>query len=704
MKALIWKEWRENIKWTPLPAILILGPMALFGPAPIMDRGYLFFVSLFSALFGAMLGFLQIHSESQGDKRSLLLHRPLSSSRIFAGKVIAGMGLYVLALGIPFAFELGLVTLPGFISQPFRWPMVLPWLADCLTGFVYYFAGMLTAQRSARWYGSRCLGLGAGVCCSMLVWVLPELWQALLAIVMVGGIVAVAAWGSFSTGGAYAPQPRLAKMALAVTLLLGLSTLTFWAKSYVGRLWEDSGARDLYLLDRQGRVLDIHQRHDEFRVTDLDGQVPREYQGERLDYHTVVENAAHEARNPDLIKRRSYRSCNRCLIEHKNGSRPSNEVWWFVPDQGWLVGYDKQTHRRIGCFGPDGFVPPGEQPKECFQGPLYHLSNFPDAVAFEYLAFPEGVYRVDFHKRTCGIYFVPPAGETVLWASRWENEKKALTLAFVGTDKSIHVLDDAGSRLLAAHLTFDLGSYWIAGVGRLEEPERYWLWFEPQWFLEADALETMSAYLVEYDSAGREIGRRPMPPRPGDARRPDPRMLAFEPSANIVLSGFVTSPAEFALLGVSKNATVAQLRRDHGTQMPILLPFLFYPTQFFLPSFGYLPRTPAGLAFGFAALTLLTAVVSGLACFWLARRFAFARSLYIGWLLCGLLWGLPGLLLMLALHEWPARVACPKCRKLRVVTRDHCEHCGAEHAMPEPDGTEIFEPTAGVPHLAVASQ
>jgi hypothetical protein len=135
--------------------------------------------------------------------------------------------------------------------------------------------------------------------------------------------------------------------------------------------------------------------------------------------------------------------------------------------------------------------------------------------------------------------------------------------------------------------------------------------------------------------------------------------------------------------------------------MPLLLHLLFYPTQFFLPSFGYLPRTPAGLAFGFAILMLLSAALSGLVCFLLARRFAFSRAGRVGWSLCGLLWGLAGLLLMLAVHEWPARVACPKCRNLRVVTRDACEHCGAPHAAPTPDGTEVFEQASAVPSPAL---
>ena len=57
---------------------------------------------------------------------------------------------------------------------------------------------------------------------------------------------------------------------------------------------------------------------------------------------------------------------------------------------------------------------------------------------------------------------------------------------------------------------------------------------------------------------------------------------------------------------------------------------------------------------------------------------------------------------MLALLDWPAQVACPKCRKLRVVTRDTCEHCGAPHAAPAPDGTEIFESVAATSQPVIA--
>ena len=176
MKALMWKECRENLKWLPLPTLLIGGLMAVLAPPSLMDNGSLLIFALIAGLFGTMLGFLQVFAEAQGDKRSLLLHRPLSRSQIFLAKASVGVGLYLLALGIPFALAVGLAATPGHIAEPFSWPMTLPWLADVLTGFVYYFAGMLAAQREARWYGSRCLGLAAGLFCSVLVWTLPQFW------------------------------------------------------------------------------------------------------------------------------------------------------------------------------------------------------------------------------------------------------------------------------------------------------------------------------------------------------------------------------------------------------------------------------------------------------------------------------------------------------------------------------------------------
>jgi hypothetical protein len=703
MKALMWKEWRENVKWVPLPTLVIGGLMAVLAPPSLMDNGSLMIFALVDGLFGVMLGFLQVSAEAQGDKRSLLLHRPLSRSHIFLAKASVGVGLYLLALGIPFAIEVGLAATPGHIAEPFRWPMTLPWLADVLTGLVYYFAGMLTAQREARWYASRCLGVAAGLFCSVLVWTLPQFWQVLLAILLVGGLVAVAAWGSFLTGGAYAPQPRPAKIALALTLLMGLSVLSFTAKVFLGG-WTWSRAQYYYGIDHQGRILLIHEEQGKLQsITDLEGQVPPLLLGERLDYYTLKETVAPWAWG-GWTKTRSYRNTKEMLVKYANETKPGSEDWWYVPAQGRLLGYDKHSKLLIGSFGPDGFAAPDEQPRAQFEGEIYHVTHYAYlSLASPYLAFPGGVYTVDFRKRTVRTLFVPTAGETVLWASRWEDEKQKQSLAFVGTDQAIHVLDSAGTRLLSAPLAFDRATYRIHHVGKLENPRRYWIWYEPAWHLGLGRLETMPGYVAEYDIAGQEIAPRTIVPAlPGGAREFTPPVPLGEPSSAHIWFGLITAPAEAAVLMGTMNALQSEVRENNGSEMSLLLPFLFTLSQFFLPGVRWLPSAHPGLVFGNTALMLLAAGVSAVICLVLTRRYAFSRLRCLGWTLWGLLWGPVGLLLLLTLQEWPARIVCPKCSKLRVVTRDRCEHCGAPHALPPMDGTEIFESISGSAHTALA--
>ncbi len=482
---------------------------------------------------------------------------------------------------------------------------------------------------------------------------------------------------------------------------MGLSTLGFTGKVLLG-VWTWSRSQYSYRLDHRGRVLIAYEEKGQLQsITDLEGRVPHELQGERLDYYTLKEAVAPWAPG-GWTKTRSYRNTYGSLVKYGNESKPGSEDWWYVPAEGRLLGYGKHSKRLIGSFGPDGFAAPDERPRERFEGEMYHVSRDYLSRARDYLTFPGGVYSVDFRKRTLRALFVPAAGETVLWASRWQDEKQKQSLAFVGTDQSIHVVDEAGFQVLSIPLAFDRASYQIRSVGRLENPRRYWVWYEPSWYLGLESLETTPAYVLEYDGAGREISPRVVvPPRPGGAREIAPPMPLVEPSYAQVWFGLVTSPAEAAILKGTTRILQSEARENDGTEMKLLLPFLFAMTQLFLPGVRWLPGTHASLVFSYGALMLLSAGASALVCFLLTRRYAFSRPHRLGWALCGLLWGPAGLLLLLALQEWPARIPCPKCRRPRVVTRDLCEHCGAAHAAPAPDGTEIFEPALAAPPAAL---
>jgi hypothetical protein len=702
MRSLIWKEWRENLKWAALPSFLILGPMILFGAPLLVSDKYLAYVSLVAGLTGAMLGLLQVLSEASGDKRSVLWHRPLSPSRIFLGKVIAGVSLYLLALLVPSACAVALAATPGHVAAPFEWRMTLPWLADVLTGLAYYFAGMLTAQREARWYGSRCFPLAAGILASFLVWNVGEFWQALLVIALLGGIVAVAAWGSMLTGGAHLPQPRPAKVALAATLLAGLSVLVFAGKVIIG-LWLADPFDCPYELDRQAHLFVINQVGPRITsVTDLEGRVPEGLQGERLDEYTINKIRARASNAEPLPRGRSYRNPGRYLLAYKNETTPPHEAWWYVPSQGRILGYDKGLKYFLGSFGPDGFSPPDEQPRERFHGEVTQKSLGYEAWARDPLAFPTAAYTVDFHKGTVRKVFVPPPGESIRFASKQADKGENWSMIFVGTDKAVHFLEQDGKPILSVPLEYDVAMDEINLVGRLVNPDRFWVWYFPQWHLPPHMHETVpEAKVAVYDSAGREYQpRQEAFPRQG-VTRTTPVVyseMLVQPSAFQALSGLMTSPTE-AIALVGATSYLESEARKNPTEISLLLQNLWLTTQAYLPGVRWDTTAHPSLAFGFAALLLLTALASSLACFLLPRRHAFSKARRIGWGCCGLFFGPTGLLLMLALLDWPAQIACPKCRKLRVVTRERCEHCGAAHAVPKPDGTEIFEESSTSPCL-----
>ena len=212
MQSLIWKELRENFRWAALallPAsVLAYATVSHPNALTMISPNYLFLTSVVAAAFGGTLGFLQVFAESRGDRRALLVHRPLSPTRIFSGKVLAGLGLYVPVVGLPFAAAVLWNAMPGHGASPFRWALALPWLADILTGIVYYFAAMLAAQRNTPWYGSRGLGLATAFACSLVVHLVPEFGYALAVIAATGALLAVAAWGSFVTGGRDWPQAQ----------------------------------------------------------------------------------------------------------------------------------------------------------------------------------------------------------------------------------------------------------------------------------------------------------------------------------------------------------------------------------------------------------------------------------------------------------------------------------------------------------------
>jgi hypothetical protein len=208
-----------------------------------------------------------------------------------------------------------------------------------------------------------------------------------------------------------------------------------------------------------------------------------------------------------------------------------------------------------------------------------------------------------------------------------------------------------------------------------------------------DPDEYMPVYLLEYDAAGRELARRTLPPLPPD-----------EPSYATALFGLATPMTEAAsLIGVTRRLR-SEMRSTGDMEVWVLYDYLTDWIWYFIPGGGRRIGMRSGPFAAYTAFIVLSAAVCALACYLLARRYAFSRAGRLGWAVAGLLFGWVGLALMLAVQDWPVRVRCPSCGRPRRVDRDRCEHCDAPHAPPALDGTEVFETTAaatGKTHNAV---
>ena len=215
----------------------------------------------------------------------------------------------------------------------------------------------------------------------------------------------------------------------------------------------------------------------------------------------------------------SYRNRGRFYVEYENDSKPGNEVWYFDQAEGRLVGYDRSYHQLVGRFGPDGFTPAGVRPGERFHGELRYRTRglFGGGLhgqIGDYLVCSDGMYTVDFARRTIRTLFTPAAGETVTYGSPCDDHiHREWKRVFVSTDKSFHVLTEDGAPVLSVPRVQDRQKdRYTVSLGGLENPERYFVWYVPAavvWSLAEPAeFKSTPFHFHEYDTSGHELAHR----------------------------------------------------------------------------------------------------------------------------------------------------------------------------------------------------
>jgi hypothetical protein len=659
MKALVRKEMRENVRVAALGLVIytlmllsqyreyVASPSNM--SQPLADSGLLWSTAWFCGIFGAVLGWLQVHNERRPDLWAFLIHRPMTRTGIFLAKVMAGLGLYALVVGLPLLGFIVWARLPGHVAAPFELAMLRPVAAYVLAGLLYYFAGMLSDLRQARWYASRVLGVGVAIVVSPLLSLSPQFWQSLAIILIGAALLATAVWGGFQSDGYYRGQPPWGKAALTTSLMVGCLIVAFLAATLVSNFFprgQSSGTSSSYAMTTNGIIFKSNQGPDRsVEILDLDGKpLLDEKTGEPIDLSvfnrrlataTTLEVAQNAPRGDGTWMQRD-------LSRATPWRATRDTLWCYWSRYERLVGYDIATRRCIGSLGPKGFATD-------LVGGGDRFSNGVTTVGTGTRSTDTAVFQLDLEKRTTRTLFTTTADDPILAEQEIPTGEFGWQYTMVVTKRLVRLLTAEGNLVWQTPYEPAHASSTVVQLLLLEPPGQFALWISPGGRAneEARAKQPGHAMWIARDRGVLKSIDLPPLPVPQYVPRLEERLLSC-----------VTPPALLATLPV---------------------------THMWVWGAG-IPREL--LLFSWASAVLVCLPVG----LWLGRRYHFSITAQAAWAVFHVLFGVPGLLAFLCVQEWPARETCPNCKRPRLVDRPQCDRCGADWPPPETTGTEVFAP------------
>ncbi|MFC1587277.1 ABC transporter permease [Planctomycetota bacterium] len=708
MKAILWKEFRENLKWAALAFfIMSAGILVVFVDfalqlrepypvpmPPILDDDCYGFIIAVSCIAGFLIGLLQVIFEIRPGYWAFLVHRPLSRSAIFIGKVMAGLTLYFLACGIPLVLAGWWLSVPGHISMPFHWSMMQPAAAFVLMGAVFYFAGMLTGLRKARWFVSRICGLVPAVLCAFVVFIVPHFWHALVTIAISCLLIGVAAWGTFLTRGTYRRQPMLAKIAVAACLFFliqdaFIGVMIGWNAVRI-EIIDDTSQYDQpraeqwtrYGITKKGEVVKYSTAYNGdlteiVAVHNTDGE-PLPFSKDCHTFHReeLAEMCLASLHRPSFLTMGSYIYPHRYLfkISRFKDASGRESVWWFDCGDNIFTGYDVKSRERIGAITPEGFVPAGTTTSQSFKG---NFRTF--GYSYRYSAddtrnyiFADAIYNVDIMNRSVKKLGGIPGGNAVTARGEYwveQNDRRVYQGDIVVSNDKICLLDKDGKVLFSAECKpgkkYD---YIIFAVADNREKffVKYTSYSSHLQEVDGKIEKTSNSDLLifEYAADGRLIKRHEIPSL--EYQVGQPYILPKIDHAYLVPPCLV--PCRNILIDLLGN-NFPELDQDEFEELKYILKI---------------------------DTTTIIVVIALLACYlWLGyllcRRYNLTKASTVTWLLAILLLGPAGLLMLLCSYEWPAMVPCSSCGKKRSAAYAVCPHCDSRQPEPALEGTEILE-------------
>jgi hypothetical protein len=690
MKALVWKELRENILWAVL-AMLALGAAQIYAlhhsqyandftnsdGFTLCRKQFLTATMFGNAVAGIALGLLQVLPELKRDRWAALLHLPLPRGRFFWGKAIAGVILYFAAAGLPFLFAVWHVATPGNFTAPFVPEMIAPGLADLAAGLCYYFAALLAALQGGR-IAWRALPFFAAVHVTFFA-----LHEVLFRVVVESAVamslvLAIAGWGAIHARESLRARPWLGRIAFLVIAFYGACGVGDLVNALGGIAGRKGEARFSYwqTLDDGAPARADYVNNVLVASTEVNGKpfANPNYRPDRFAYHTLGMNTAtsyigdsHDWHRP--LYPRAYRDSNTYLYAGRPYSHPRAEVWFFLYGSRYYIGMLPMEKREFARLGVDGFTPAGASPRP-FPEDVYPSQIGSDILM---IAAPDSLRFVHLAKRRVDPVVLPAPGPIYGTCHAWANVSNG-SVDFEGVALPSGMAVYTVSERPVAMLPYrhDVDRWGRVSMGVLKTMDRFVLKSEPSNWIDAKTRRSMPSYIDLMDSQGTVLISYEIPPPPPPVNPPQ-------------WSGFIAqrleSPAfffgEMLYRRIGAAFGSSRLREAPGMQLGADLPSTLQAGR----------------------ILVLVALVLSVVTFLWSRRAQLPSHRIWAWAAGVLFLGLPGFIIFWLTAERPHTVPCAACRRPRPIKGEHCPHCGAAWPAKPADGTEILD-RAPAPALA----
>jgi hypothetical protein len=681
MKSMLWKELRENWKWAGLGFLFLLVAEFYslsaqrhaqdYRDLTLCGSGFLLISAFGCSAVAAGLAVMQILPELRRDQWAALLHRPVSRSVLFWGKVLAGLLLYFCATTLPFLASTAYVATPGQFAAPLVPGLLRPGLSDIAFGPVLYFAALLLCLHRGRWFGTRgALGLAI---VPMFLLHLTVGWPFLLPLVC-SVVLLLAAWGAMLGNGRVETRPWAGWIAFVAMVLAGLETALLLLALALDLLSSRPAEPPLtythFEITQDDRIFVAKQK------LDGSGQVLTDMQG----------NVVTDARYTTNMGNQEFCEMLPLAWQLGEGNSPADsyvagqpryatnfvvnlsmnqgqEEWYRLVSQNFFIGYNKLSQRCSGIFDADGFKAAGAKPRP-FPRPLQTAILF----SWEPQLFWSGsqLFAVRFPERSTVGISVP--GDVIYGAVRLGSflQDQPVHIA-VALRKEVRIFDGRGAPVCSIPYPHPPDVWSAISIAANPVADRFYLQSEPG-FPWAKTPRNSSAqdvlFLDEADQQGKILHTYSIPTT---------RVPAASPSW-VVRSYFLASPLPaFAASILSQGGPFPYVASDLGLRdlSNALRSIDLQPTE--------------------VTILLAAAIAWGIfAWFWGRRSGLSARRAGL-WSIFVLCFGLPGLLTFCLTVNRPRRVRCPRCGHKRPVDAEECPACHQPWPALPLTGTEILD-------------